>query len=141
MAALTWAFEQKLEPVQKLILLALADQADPWGRCYPGLPSVSERTGLAVETIRRHIARLRTQGLMRVIERRRADGSRTTNEYRLMLPHVEVTSPDPVGGAPLGEGGSGLISPPPPSVSGGGPPLPVEGAPPWERGPPYRTQR
>jgi helix-turn-helix protein len=63
-AALHWAWRQKLAPVEKLVLLALADHADDEGMCWPGQRGVADKCGLSRQTVAETIARLHRLGLM-----------------------------------------------------------------------------
>ena len=85
--ALLWAWEQRgLLPAVKLTLLTLADHADHTGICWPGLNGVSERNEVSHRTTQRHIAELGLKSLLKVIPRKRDDGSQTSNLYILQLP-------------------------------------------------------
>lgn len=85
LAALTWAFDQYLEPAKKVVLLALADYADDTGRCWPSQETLTKKTSLSIRTIRTHLHVLADFGLITVEERRRADGGRTSNVYVLQM--------------------------------------------------------
>lgn len=82
---MTWAFDARgLNPVERLILLALADWANDDGECWPGQVSIAEKVEVSESTVRRVLTRLRTLGVLEVSERRRPDGYKTSNLYRLM---------------------------------------------------------
>lgn len=83
---ITWAYAQQIEqPLAKFVLVCLADAADSSGRSFPGQKRLSEMTGMSVRTLRRHLERLETDGYLQREERRRKDGTRTSDEYQ--LPH------------------------------------------------------
>lgn len=73
-----------LNPTQLAVLLQLADYWwDEARKPYPSKQNLSERLGLGVRQIQRHIADLEAAGLVRRIERRAADNSKLSNEYDL----------------------------------------------------------
>ncbi|MEL7820991.1 helix-turn-helix domain-containing protein, partial [Pseudomonas aeruginosa] len=39
--AMNWAWEQPLSPVPKLVLMALADNADDHGYCWPKMKTIA----------------------------------------------------------------------------------------------------
>lgn len=80
-----WAWEQDLQPMEKLVLVALADNADPGGICWPGQQYVAEKTGLRRETVNRIIKRLIDKGL--IVREFRSDdcGRQISNRYRFVF--------------------------------------------------------
>ncbi|MFA5567586.1 MAG: helix-turn-helix domain-containing protein [Trueperaceae bacterium] len=83
---ITWAYSQQIEqPLAKFVLVCLADAADSSGRSFPGQKRLSDMTGMSVSTLRRHLKRLEADGYLQREERRRKDGTRTSDEYQ--LPH------------------------------------------------------
>jgi hypothetical protein len=58
-----------LPPLEKLVLLSMADQASDSGHCWPSLKSISARCGRDDRSVRRWIARLVDRGHMSRIER------------------------------------------------------------------------
>jgi biotin operon repressor len=91
-AAMSWAWRQDIATNPKMVLLALADHADDEGICWPGLKGVMGKCGMTRRSVQRHIADLRKQGFVMVEDKKRADGSQTSNEYRLLMP---LLSPPP----------------------------------------------
>lgn len=87
--ALNWAWEQRLEPSTKLVLLALADIADDAGRCWPSVATLAKKVHASERNVRRILQKLRSdngqQALLRAEERRREDGSQSSNIYVLQL--------------------------------------------------------
>lgn len=88
--ALNWAFNINIEPVKKVILLALADCADDDGKhCYPGYTHLANKASVCTKTIKRNIVQLVDLGLIKKHNRKK--GQRyTSNEYELLL---GVTAP------------------------------------------------
>ena len=82
---MSWVFEQNLNPTQKIILMALADHADDMGKCWPGLQGISEKCNLHISTIQRNIHKLEEDGFIKITERKRPNGSQTSNLYQLNL--------------------------------------------------------
>jgi len=93
-AAMTWAFQQKLPPTQKLILLALADFANDSGSCWPGVRTVAEKAGVSRATLFRHLDSLEQLRLIQREERTRDNGSTTSNTYFLIMrPLSQIETP------------------------------------------------
>lgn len=75
--ALVW--ELDLPPGEKLVLLALADQANDDGRqCWPAVETIAHRSGQGVRTVRRALASLETAGHL---TRQHRDG--TSSQYHV----------------------------------------------------------
>lgn len=71
--SLVWDLD--LPPGEKLVLLALADQANDEGRqCWPSVSTIGRRSGQGERTVRRAIADLETKGHL---TRRHRDGAST----------------------------------------------------------------
>lgn len=111
--ALNWAWLIQLPPTPHVVLLALADIADNRGFCYPSVPTLAELCVLDVRTVQRVLRKLVAGGYMRIEQRFRPDGSRTSNGYLLnldMQPPPGKLSPAP------GSGVTGEVA----SAPGGG---------------------
>ena len=84
--ALTWAFDQVTRlPVDKLVLLALADYADHDGTCFPSQDALAKRAMCSVDTVQRSLSRLIVAGMMSKSRRYAATGHRTSDAYALNL--------------------------------------------------------
>lgn len=83
--AMTWAFEQQVEPHAKLVLLALANRTNQeTGLCFPGQELLGQECSMSARTIRRHLKTLEAAGLVRRRPRMLGEGrGRTSDEYRL----------------------------------------------------------
>ena len=57
-AAMNWAWQQRLTPSLKLILMALSDAADDEGICWPGVATVAVKCNVSSRTVRRGIQSL-----------------------------------------------------------------------------------
>lgn len=83
--ASNWAWGQALPPSQKVLLLALADQADDDGVCWPSMKTLARKICADVRTAQRNMRELQDANLVSVEARRRPDGDATSNLYRLAL--------------------------------------------------------
>lgn len=106
--ALAWAWGKRVkDPVAKIVLLKLADQANDSGVCWPSRATIADHTNASERTISRKIGYLAECGLLEIRRRERADGGQTSNVYILAV------------GTPI----PGVTVSPPPSPSGDKPPL------------------
>jgi hypothetical protein len=81
-SALVW--KSDVGPANKrLVLLALADNANDAGFCHPGLAYLHGKTGVGRSTIIRIMNELETDGIVQRRDRRRSNGSRRSNAYRI----------------------------------------------------------
>lgn len=81
-SAWAWDVDLKGDPLVKFVLVALADQADDYGYCWPSQKKIAEKVCQGERTVRRHIATLRDLGLLTVIRRSSTRGRRS-NGYQL----------------------------------------------------------
>lgn len=88
--AQVWARKQRLggDVAAKIILMILADYADEWGTCYPGVDRIAEEAELSKSTVLRRLKALAEAGLVTVERRADGRGHRTSNRYVL---EIEVT--------------------------------------------------
>ena len=82
---MVWQLPDSVPPTHRFVLLALADNANDDGMCWPGLNHVCSKTGYARRTIQVAIAALVDAKLMSVERRKRNDGSCSSNTYQLHL--------------------------------------------------------
>jgi hypothetical protein len=80
---MSWAWSVQLAPTPKLVLMALADEADDIGFCFPSQRRLAAKCSITDRTVRRMLVELETKGYVTLERRHRADGSRTSNGYRL----------------------------------------------------------
>jgi len=103
--AITWAIEQDVGvPAQKLILICLANYADKTGVCWPGQKALAEDASMTERSVRTHIKALEAAGLISRQERRRADQTRTSDQYTLNI-NRKIFPDD---GGPTGKSASDL---------------------------------
>lgn len=103
--ATLWALDDVRtgDPITKLVLLALADEADDdGGSCYPSLRRIAYRAECSVATARRHVAKLESAELI-VVDRPAQQGRGHHNRYQLSLPE-RVPERDPSAPAKVSKG-------------------------------------
>jgi len=76
-SAWAWDVDLKGDPLVKFVLVALADQADDYGYCWPSQKTIAKKVCQGERTVRRHIATLRDLGLLTVIRRSSTRGRRS----------------------------------------------------------------
>lgn len=83
--AMNWAWEQRLPPNSKLILMALADAADEVGQCWPRVRLIAEKCCTSERTVQRVLKELEATGFLQIERNYRKDGSQSSNIYSLNL--------------------------------------------------------
>jgi hypothetical protein len=78
--ATQWAIRQRVGGTNKLVLLVLADYANPEGRCWPSIATLADVCGVTGRTVLTAVAALEEIGLVAV---ERSMGS--SNVYRLQM--------------------------------------------------------
>jgi len=71
-------------PLRKLVLVKLADNASDQGECWPSYQHIADQCEIDRSTVRRHIKQLAEQGLLR-IENREGPKGNSSNLYFLTL--------------------------------------------------------
>lgn len=121
--ALKWAFEQEdVAPGPRFVLVALANRADEEGIAFPSIKWIKKKTGLPERNIRMYIDGLCEIGKLMKTERRRDDGGRSSNEYRLAIlqPGLALTPPAATaGGGAATAGAPRQQLPHPPAATAG----------------------
>lgn len=105
------ALETKVgNPLRKLVLIKLADNASDIGECWPSYQHIADQCEIDRSTVRKHIKQLEAQGLLR-IENREGPKGNSTNLYFLNLWAVGQKStpvgPESTGVGPQPTGGVG----------------------------------
>jgi CTP-dependent riboflavin kinase len=81
-----WAIEQwPGTPLQKLVLMVLADWADENGRAWPRISSVAHKATCSSRTVLRCLSELEADGFLSRTRTRRRDGRQGSNRYTLKL--------------------------------------------------------
>ena len=82
----TWAWQQPVGGHRKLVLLVVSDQANDGGVCWLSQTSLARKCGISERRLRDHLAELEEGGYISRAERRRDDGTRSSDLYALLLP-------------------------------------------------------
>lgn len=83
--AVSWVLHHvRVEPITKMILVAMAENADETGVCWPSQTTTAEKACVSLATVKRKIKWLEQQGVISVV-RRRVGSHKTQNKYRLKL--------------------------------------------------------
>lgn len=105
--ALTWALDQRTgSPTAKAILMVLADHANEEGECWPSIDRIAHLAETTRRTVQRHLQDLEDKRLVFRSERKRSNGSRGTDMYRLAVA-IEIGVPEPAKDAPIKPEGVG----------------------------------
>ena len=93
---MNWAWDQRLPPNAKLILMALADSADDAGECWPRLRTLASKCCVSERTVQRALQQFEGTGLLSVEHRFTDGGRQTSNRYRLAVgAYPDKLSPSP----------------------------------------------
>lgn len=71
-------------PLRKLVLLKLCDNANDKGQCWPSMQYVADQCEISSRSVMTHIAKLEADGFLRVIQRA-AKGKKISNLYQITL--------------------------------------------------------
>lgn len=95
-------------PLRKLVLVKLADNANDQGESWPSVPYIAEQCEISERSVQNHINALVKMGLVRVESRKSANGLNQSNIYHLCLNATAVSgeSPAPCGANPAGGSGA-----------------------------------
>lgn len=91
--AMNWAWEQNLPPGSKLVLMALADNADDQGYCWPKIKTIAAKCCVSERTAQRTVKDLLDSGLLKVSARFNATGGQISNGYTLEMYPPDKLSP------------------------------------------------
>ena len=84
-----WAWPQKLAPMDKLVLLALADLAHPV-ECFASKSKLSEMTGISVRRVGDVLARLQAAGMVKLVASARIEnGKRKACDWLLPVTVID----------------------------------------------------
>ena len=76
-------YTEDLSHREKTVYIYLRDRADASGVCWPGIKTIAGELGLSPRTVQRALADLEHRQLIEKRQRHRANGSLTSNLYRL----------------------------------------------------------
>ncbi|CQR12764.1 Uncharacterised protein [Yersinia mollaretii] len=96
-------------PLRKLVLIKLADNANDQGECWPSVPYIAEQCEISERSVQNHIQKLVKSGLVRIEERKSNNGLNRSNVYHLRLnsaganaaPYGESPAPSGANSAPV----------------------------------------
>lgn len=83
-------------PLRKLVLIKLADNANDYGECWPSYQHIADQCEIGKSTVRKHIKDLEKSGLLQ-IENRKGPKGNASNIYKLTLTPI---APNSTGVAP-----------------------------------------
>ena len=84
--AMTWATEQELPAMQKIVLLMMANRTNhDTGLCFPSHETLAKECGMTTRSVINQINILSEQDLLSVIHTFGDDGRKRNNHYRLHL--------------------------------------------------------
>lgn len=87
-------------PLRKLVLIKLCDQANDRGECWPSHSSIADACEISKRSVITHIEALEQAGILK-IKHRKVDNAKTSNLYTICLDNVEL------GSATAAPGGAG----------------------------------
>ncbi|MBG6243341.1 MAG: helix-turn-helix domain-containing protein [Candidatus Symbiopectobacterium sp. Dall1.0] len=91
-------------PLRKLVLLKLADNANDKGEAWPSIPHIAQQCEMAERTVQSHVQSLQKSGFLWIEKRKGSNGINQSNVYHLTLDKGEEESrksgesPAPSGG-------------------------------------------
>lgn len=92
--AIGWAWEQRVQPITKLVLLALADCSHPLtGATFPSIEHIQKVTGLCRRSVIAHLAILAKSGLIKKSPAFDEHGRQRRNDYTILLPEGAADAP------------------------------------------------
>ena len=83
MSKFNFIYAEDLSHREKTVYIYLRDRADASGICWPGIKTIAGELGLSPRTVQRALADLEHRQLIEKRQRHRANGSLTSNLYRL----------------------------------------------------------
>jgi hypothetical protein len=85
--AMTWAVEQELPAMQKIVLLMLANRTNhDTGFCYPSHERLAKECGMSKRSMIYQIEKIEGAGLITVIRSSDERGLKSLNKYQLNIP-------------------------------------------------------
>ena len=61
---MTLAWKMGMPTHAKMVLLALCDNANDQGECYPSVPMLAEKCSMAERSVQKHIADMEAEGIL-----------------------------------------------------------------------------
>jgi len=72
-------------PLRKLVLIKLADNANDEGICWPSITNIADHCEISIRSVQNHISALQEMGLITVINRRTETGLNQSNVFKISL--------------------------------------------------------
>jgi len=93
-----------MEPLEKLVALTIADFADDEGKAWPSLATIARKSSLSESSVRRHLRKLESAGILQVIPRKDKTGRDTSSLIKIAGEGVNLLplQPDRLGCLPDG---------------------------------------
>lgn len=88
-------------PLRKLVLIKLADNANDKGECWPSYQHIADQCEISKRSVMNHVEALCESGLLKKQTRKGPKGN-TTNTYKLRLSGSANAAPSSAGAAPEG---------------------------------------
>ncbi|MCY2214420.1 helix-turn-helix domain-containing protein [Klebsiella pneumoniae] len=93
-------------PLRKLVLLKLADNANDQGECWPSYQHIADQCEIGRSTVKSHVRALEEMGMLRREYRRNGDQNQS-NLFHLRLDEKEYKQPSKSGAGAARGGGAG----------------------------------
>ena len=95
--AVRWALELDIKASDgKLVLIALAEHMNANGNCFPSQCLLVQETGQSERTVRDHLTKLTSVGLIKRYKRQRSNGSQMSDGYMLFIAENPTKSTMPI---------------------------------------------
>ncbi len=88
----TWAFKMPTNPMETLVLVALADYADDTGYCFPGYESLMEKTKLAKSSLAKTLFILEGAGFFEKSAHSTIGTGRKVNTFQMLFNETWFTT-------------------------------------------------
>ena len=72
-------------PLRKLVLLKLADNANDHGECWPSVPHIAQQCEISERSVQNHLRELAASGFLWIEERKGKNGLNQSNMYHLTI--------------------------------------------------------
>ena len=82
-------FELKLKPRDFTVLACLMKHSNSDYTCFPSYRTIAKECSISQKTVGQALKTLSTKRLIKILNRRREDGSKSSNLYRINLLNVK----------------------------------------------------
>ena len=82
-------FELKLKPRDFTVLACLVKHSDSDCTCFPSYRTIAKECSISQKTVGQALKTLSTKRLIKILNRRREDGSKSSNLYSINLLNVK----------------------------------------------------